>query len=452
MELSKLLTAAKDYSLKYLKELPEKRVTPSKSSLIELEKLSFELPESPTEPLQVIELLNEIGSKNTITSNGGRYFGFVFGGATPTSLAANWLATTWDQNAAFKIASPIGVKLEEVAGKWLLDLLNLPAQSAVGFVTGTTMANFSGIVAARHAILKRKGWNVEAHGLIGAPPIRIVVGEEIHASMLKALALAGLGTENLIKVPTDEQGRIIAEKLPEIGDSTIICLQAGNVNTGAIDPIKEICLRAKEKGAWVHIDAAFGMWARVSPKFADQIEGCELADSWAIDLHKWLNVPYDSGLVVCKDPNMLRAAMSINADYLPEMVEREPYYFTPEMSRRARGTEVWAALYAMGRSGLVELVERCCKLARLFSENLKQAGFQILNEVNLNQVLVSFEDAETTNRIIKRIQEDGTCWCGGTVWKGHTAMRISVSSWMTSERDIEICSATIIRIAKEETA
>jgi glutamate/tyrosine decarboxylase-like PLP-dependent enzyme len=374
----------------------------------------------------------------------------VFGGATPASLAANWLAATWDQNAAFKIASPIGVKVEEVAGKWLLDLLRLPVQSAVGFVTGTTMANFSGIIAARHGILKKKGWNVEAQGLVGAPTIRIIVGEEIHASMLKALALAGLGTENLIKVPTDNQGRMIVKLSPEIDDSTLICVQAGNVNTGAIDPIKEICVQAKEKGAWVHVDAAFGMWARVSPKFADQIEGCELADSWAIDLHKWLNVPYDSGMVVCKDPNMLRAAMSMNADYLPEMVEREPYYFTPEMSRRARGIEVWAALFAMGQSGLIDLIERCCNLARLFSENLKKAGFQILNEVNLNQVLVSFGDAKLTNRIIKKIQEDGTCWCGGTIWKGQTAMRISVSSWMTTEKDIEVSSATIIRIANEE--
>ena len=376
--------------------------------------------------------------------------GLSFGGATPASLAANWLAATWDQNAAFKIASPIGAKTEEVAAKWLLDLLRLPKDSAVGFVTGTTMANFSGVVAARHAILKRKGWNVEAQGLIGAPPIRIIVGEEIHASMLKALALAGLGTETLIKVPTDDQGRMIAELLPEIDGSTLICVQAGNVNTGAIDPIKEICLKAKEKNAWVHVDAAFGMWTRVSPKMADQAIGCELADSWAIDLHKWLNVPYDSGMVVCKDPNMLRAAMSINADYLPEMVEREPYYFTPEMSRRARGIEVWAALYAFGKNGLIELIERCCNLARLFAEKLRQAGFHILNEVNLNQVLVSFGSAETTNRIIKKIQEDGTCWCGGTIWKGQTAMRISVSSWMTTENDIEISSAAIIRIAKEE--
>ena len=239
--------------------------------------------------------------------------------------------------------------------------------------------------------------------------------------------------------------------MPEIDDSTLICVQAGNVNTGALDPIKEICLQAKEKGAWVHVDAAFGMWTRVTPKMADQAIGCELADSWAIDLHKWLNVPYDCGLVVCKDPKMLRSAMSINADYLPKMNGREPSHFTPEMSRRARGIEVWAALYAMGRSGLVELIERCCALAQLFADNLRQAGFQILNEVNLNQVLVSFGEAKLTNHIIKKIQEDGTCWCGGTIWKGQTAMRISVSSWMTTEKDIEISSAAIIRIAMEET-
>ena len=449
MDLGKLLNLTKKQSLKYLKALPQKRVSPSQKSLKKLNKLSFELPDEPTDPEKVLRLLNKVGSKNTVTSNGGRYFGFVFGGATPASLAANWLAATWDQNAAFKIASPIGVKVEEVAGKWLLDLFQLPKQSAVGFVTGTTMANFSGIVAARHAILKRKGWNVEAQGLNGAPPIRIIVGEEIHASMLKAIALAGLGTENLLKVPTDDQGRMIAEKLPDIDDSTLICVQAGNVNTGAIDPIKKVCLKANEKGAWVHVDAAFGLWARVSPKMAMQAEGAELADSWAIDLHKWLNVPYDSGMIVCKDPNMLRAAMTQNADYLPEMVEREPYYFTPEMSRRARGIEVWAALYGMGHSGIIGLIERCCALAKLFAQNLEDAGYTILNEVNLNQVLVSFGDADVTNRIIKGIQDDGTCWCGGTIWKGQTAMRISVSSWMTTEKDIEISAAAIIRIANE---
>ena len=449
MDLNELLEITKNLSLQYLKELPEKRVSPSLESLKELEKLAFDLPNESTNPEKVIQFLNKVGSKNTVTSNGGRYFGFVFGGATPASLAANWLAAAWDQNAAFRIASPIGVKVEEVAGKWLLELLRLPKDSGVGFVTGTTMANFSGVVAARHSLLKRKGWNVEAQGLNGAPPIRIIVGEEIHASMLKALALAGLGTENLIKVPTDDQGRMIAEELPDIDDSTLLCVQAGNVNTGAIDPIKKVCQKANEKRAWVHVDAAFGMWARVSPKMALQAEGCELADSWAIDLHKWLNVPYDSGMIVCKDPNMLRAAMSRNADYLPKMVDREPYYFTPEMSRRARGIEVWAALYGMGRSGLIDLIERCCYLARLFSENLKRAGFNILNDVDLNQVLVSFGDAELTNRIIQRIQEDGTCWCGGTIWKDQTAMRISVSSWMTTEKDIEMSSAAIIRIANE---
>ena len=450
MDLIKLLETTKEYALKYLQELPEKRVSPTKDSLNELKKLAFQLPENPTKDEDVIHFLNKAGAENTVTSNGGRYFGFVFGGATPASLAANWLAATWDQNAAFNISSPIAAKTEEVSGKWLLDLLHLPSNSGFGFVTGTTMANFCGIAAARHAILKRKGWNIEAQGLIGAPPLKIIGGEEIHASMLKALAMAGLGTETITKIPTDDQGRMIADHLPEVDDSTLICVQAGNVNTGALDPIQKICLKAQEKGAWVHVDAAFGLWTKVSPKMANQAMGCELADSWAIDLHKWLNVPYDSGLIVCKDPEMLRSAMSINAEYLPKMDGREPSHFTPEMSRRARGIEVWAALYAMGKSGLSELIERCCELAQLFAEKLRQSGFQILNEVNLNQVLVSFGEPALTNRIISRIQEDGTCWCGGTIWQNQTAMRISVSSWMTTERDIEISAASIIRIAKEE--
>lgn len=450
MDLTSLLEITKNLSVEYLNALPNRRVSPDNNSLAELKKLAFQLPTSPTKSENVIRFLNEIGSQNTVTSNGGRYFGFVFGGATPASLAANWLAATWDQNAAFQISSPIAAQVEEIAGKWILDLLQLPSEAGFGFVTGTTMANFCGIVAARHFLLKQKGWNVEAQGLVGAPPIRIIVGKEIHASMLKALALSGLGTETLLKVPTDNQGRIVAEKLPKIDDSTLICVQAGNVNTGSIDPIKNICNQAKGKDAWVHVDAAFGMWAKVSPNLAELASGCELADSWAIDLHKWLNVPYDSGLVVCKKHEMPRAAMSINADYLPKTAGREPNHFTPEMSRRARGIEVWAALYALGKNGIIELIERCCALAQLFAEKLRQAGFEILNEVSLNQVLVSFGEAELTNRIIKKIQEDGTCWCGSTVWKGKIAMRISVSSWMTTQKDIEISAAVIISIAKEE--
>jgi glutamate/tyrosine decarboxylase-like PLP-dependent enzyme len=450
MKEHKLLDIAKKYAVKYLDELPGKRAFPGEESLKELEKLSIPLPNSSKNPEEVLEILNTIGSPNTVASNGGRYFGFVFGGTLPAALAANWLAAAWDQNAVFKVSSPISAQLEKVAGSWLLNLLQLPEKSATGFVTGTTMANFCGVLAARHSIYERKGWNSKINGTVGAPPIRIIVGEEIHASMLRALMFAGFGSDNLIKVPTDDQGRIIAEKVPAMDESTLVCLQAGNVNSGAIDPIKTICQQAKEKRAWVHIDGAFGLWARVSPTKFQLAEGCELADSWAIDLHKWLNLPYDSGMVVCKEPKILQEALSVSAAYLPDSVEPDPYFYTPEMSRRARGIETWAALYSLGQKGVVELIERCCAYAELFAINLKKAGFQILNTVTLNQVLVSFGDGELTNRIIKKIQDDGTCWCGGTVWKGITAMRISVSSWMTTKEDIEKCSAVIIKIANKE--
>jgi glutamate/tyrosine decarboxylase-like PLP-dependent enzyme len=450
MEKYKILNSAATHAIDYLKELPQRRVFPDKESLQKLHKLSVPLPETATNAKEVIDILNEIGSINTVATNGGRYFGFVFGGTLPASLAAGWLISAWDQNAVFKVSSPVAAQIEKITARWLLDLLRLPATSAVGFVTGTTMANFCGAVAARDHLYKRMGWDIKARGMNNAPPIRVVVGEEVHASMQRALILAGFGLDNMIKVPTDDQGRIIAENFPALDESTLVCLQAGNVNTGAIDPVKNICRAAKEKGAWVHIDGAFGLWARVSPKKSQLAEGCELADSWAIDLHKWLNVPYDSGLVICKEPQILQNALSVSAAYLPESNEPDPYFFTPEMSRRARGIETWAALHSLGRKGVIDLIERCCVHAEQFSKNLENAGFRILNKVELNQVLVSFGDAALTNSIIKKIQEDGTCWCGGTVWKGETAMRISVSSWMTTEKDIERCSDVIIKIANEE--
>jgi len=447
-----ILNSAAKHALRYLDELRERRVYPDEGSLQQLKKFPVRLPEASTEAEEIVGLLNSAGSINTVATNGGRYFGFVFGGALPASLAANWLASAWDQNAVFKIASPVATHIEKIAGAWLLDLLGLPSQSAVGFVTGTTMANFCGVIAARYQLSRRMGWDIKSRGMNNAPPIRVIAGEEVHASMQRALILAGFGLDEIIKVPTDDQGRIIAEKIPELDASTLVCVQAGNVNTGAIDPIKKICLAAKDKGAWVHVDGAFGLWARVSPNKSPFAEGCELADSWAIDLHKWLNVPYDSGLVVCKEAQVLHNALSVSAAYLPDSVEPEPYFNTPEMSRKARAIDTWAAIYSLGRKGVVDLIERCCSFAELFASKLEQAGFKILNKVTLNQVLVSFGDPDLTNRIIKKVQDDGTCWCGGTVWKGTTAMRISVSSWMTTKEDIEKSAAAIIKIAKEEIA
>lgn len=442
-----VLSTAATNAMNYLEALPQRRVFPAEEALQNLEGLSFPLPDEATDPEEVIQQLHGIGSPATVASNGSRYFGFVFGATLPASMAANWLSAAWDQNAAFRVSSPVAARIEQVTGQWLLELFNLPQQSAVGFVTGTTMANFCGAIAARYHLCGQQGWNVKAKGLNGAPSIKVVVGEEVHASMQRALLLAGFGLENLIKVPTDEQGRIIPSQMPELDASTFVCLQAGNVNTGSVDPLKEICLTANEKGAWVHVDGAFGLWARASPTKQFMIAGCELAHSWAVDLHKWLNVPYDSGLVMCRHAGILQNALSVSAAYLPDSVEAEPCYYTPEMSRKGRGIETWAALYSLGRSGVVELIERCCRLAQLFAEKLSNAGFQILNDVVLNQVLVCFGDAKTTNRIIQQIQADGTCWCGGTVWKGTTAMRISVSSWMTTEEDIVQSAAAIVRVA-----
>lgn len=450
MEEYKILNSAVKYACNYLDELPARRVFPDPESLKKLETLSISLPEAGEDAEMVMETLNKIGSVNTMASNGARFFGFVFGGALPVSVAANWLATAWDQNAVFKVSSPISAQIEKVAGSWILDLLRLPIDSAVGFVTGTTMANFSAAIAARYHICKKLGYDIKSKGMNNAPPVRLIAGEEIHASMQKALLLAGFGMDQIIKVPSDDQGRLIVEKLPPLDESTFVCIQAGNVNTGSIDPVKEVCLAAKEKGAWVHIDGAFGLWARVSPTKSHLAEGCELADSWAIDLHKWLNVPYDGGLVICKHKQTLANALSVSAAYLPDSDEPDPYYYTPELSRRARGIDTWATLYTLGRKGVIDLVDRCCAYAELFAQKLRNAGFQVLNDVVLNQVLVSFGEAELTNRIIKKIQNEGTCWCGGTVWKGITAMRISVSSWMTTEKDIEISAEAIIRVAKEE--
>ncbi|MCB0547138.1 MAG: aspartate aminotransferase family protein [Phaeodactylibacter sp.] len=451
MESTKaLLEFAARQSINYLEGQPARRPFPAPNAIKELGRLGFQLPEAPTDPEEVIRLLDEVGSPAAVGNTGGRYFGFVIGGSLPVAVAANWVAAAWDQNAGLKVTSPLAAKLEEVAAQWLLEVLGLPQEAGVGFVTGATMANFCGLAAARHALLQRKGWNVEAEGLYGAPEIKVVVGEEVHVSPLKALSLLGFGSERVIRVPINSEGEMLPDQLPPLDDMTIVCLQAGNVNSGAIDPLYEIAKMARARGAWVHIDGAFGLWGAASPQLVSQLKGYDLADSWATDLHKWLNVPYDSGVVICRDPHNLRAAMSINAAYIPPQEEREPYAFTPEMSRRARGAEAWAALYALGRSGVAELIERSCRHAALFAKKLKRAGFEVLNEVNLNQVLVSFGTDELTRRVIAELQREGTCWCGSTTWHGRHVMRISVSSWATTEEDVEVCVEAMARIAKQE--
>jgi glutamate/tyrosine decarboxylase-like PLP-dependent enzyme len=358
------------------------------------------------------------------------------------------MATAWDQNACFDSATPGVARIEDAARRWLLEMLDLPRESAVGFVTGATVANFTALAAARNSVLKRSGWNVEADGLFGAPPIQVVVGEEGHPTLLKSLGMLGLGRSRIIRVPVDAQGRMRADQLPKLTSPSILCLQAGNLNSGAFDPFPELCAAARDVGVWVHVDGAFGLWARASQKLAPLARGLELADSCATDAHKWLNVPYDCGLAFVRDAEALRSAMAVTAEYLPPAGKRRnPSDYTPELSRRARGVEIYAALKSLGGEGVARMIERNCAQARRFAEGLRAAGYEVLNDVVLNQVVVRFGDAERTKRVIDAIQSDGTCWAGVTVWQGHTALRISVSSWATTDEDVELSLAAMIRCA-----
>jgi glutamate/tyrosine decarboxylase-like PLP-dependent enzyme len=431
----------------YLAGLDARPVQAAPTALANLARLEVPLNAAPLDPAVVLAEFDDVVSPATMAMAGPRFFGFVIGGTLPAALAANWLATAWDQNAALGPVTPGVNRIEAVALHWLVDVLGLPPGTQGAFVTGATMANFTALAAARHAVLQRAGWNVEADGLFGAPPVTVIVGEEAHPTLLKALGLLGLGRRRVVSLPVDRQGRVRAETLPDLEGPTIVCLQAGNINTGAFDPFEAVCTAARAAGAWVHVDGAFGLWARASPRLAPLARGVELADSWATDAHKWLNVPYDSGLAFVREAGALPAAMAITAEYLPSPgAERSPSDFTPELSRRARGVEVWAALRSLGRAGLAELFERNCRQARRFAAGLAAAGFEVLNDVVLNQVLVSFGTPETTQRVIAAVQADGTCWCGGTVWQGRSAMRISVCSWATTDEDVERSLAAILRL------
>lgn len=443
--MTNLLQDTAQRAIRYLAALDDRGVAPSVEAVAALGALDTSLPDRPTDPAEVLDLLDTYGSPATTANTGGRYYGFVTGGVLPAALAASWMSSTWDQNGFGYTNSPVAVVLEEIALRWLVDLLGLPSGCGGAFVTGATMANFTALAAARHAVLKRTGWDVEADGLFGAPPITVLIGEEAHPTLTKSLGLLGLGRNRVVKVPVDDQGRMRVDALPDIAGPTIICTQAGNVNTGAIDPICELSDRSDNSGTWVHVDGAFGLWAQAAPQRRYLTAGIEKADSWATDAHKWLNVTYDCGLAFVKDPAALRAAMSISAVYLPQTTRREPLHYTPEASRRARGIEIWATLRSLGRTGVADLIEDDCRMATRFAEKLQQAGFEIVNEVMLNQVLVSFGTPGHTLAVIKRIQEDGTCWCGSTVWQGRTAMRISVSSWTTTEEDVDRSVEAMIR-------
>src|SRR5262245_53463441 len=443
-----LLDDACQRAARYLDTLDTRAVAPTADAVARLAELDAPLPPRAGDPALTLRTLDELGSPATMAMAGPRFFGFVIGGALPVTLAAQWLASAWDQNSALHRVTPAPAVLEQVALRWLLDVLQLPAGSGGAFVTGATVANLCALAAARHAVLARIGWDVEAQGLIGAPPVTVVIGDEAHPSVTKSLGILGLGRNRVLRVPVDAQGRMRVSHLPPLSGPAIVCTQAGNVNTGAFDPVAEVCERAHAAGAWVHVDGAFGLWAAAAPSRAHLAQGIARADSWATDAHKWLNVPYDSGLAFVRDPHALQAAMAITAEYLPSASEfRNPADFTPELSRRARGVEVWTALRTLGRAGLAEMIERNCAQARRFAEKLAAAGHEILNDVVLNQVLVAFGDAERTKRVIQAVQDEGTCWAGVTVWQGRTAMRISVSSWATTDADVDRSVDAIIGAA-----
>jgi glutamate/tyrosine decarboxylase-like PLP-dependent enzyme len=429
------------------------RPIPATTSAEELRRmLGGPVPQDGTTPEVLTDILASAGMKGTVASTGPRYFGFVVGGNLPAALAADWLVSAWDQNAGIYVLSPLVSVIEEITGSWLRELAGLPPTMSFGFVTGGHMANFTALAAARHHVLRKAEWDVEANGLIGAPPIEVVASEEAHYTISTSVRFLGLGADRIRRIPTDSQGRMsvpdLAATLGGIRGPCIVCAQAGNVNTGAFDPLSEIAECAKERGAWYHADGAFGLWAAVSPERAGLLRGIEKADSVATDAHKWLNVPYDCGITFCAHESAHRSAMSLAAAYiLSTGGERDPHEFVPEESRRARSVPVYAAVRSLGRNGLTELVERTCRHARRFADALTAAGYEILNEVVLNQVLVSFGSPDQTQRTIAAIQEDGACWCGSTVWKGRTAMRISVCNWSTTEADVERSIDAILRAA-----
>ena len=442
-----LLGSAARRAMAYLQSVGTRRVAPDAAAVRELDQLTGKFPDEAADPWNLMEILDRIGSPATVATAGGRYFGFVIGGALPSAVAATWLASAWDQNASLRVMSPVSAALEDAALRWVGELLRLPAECEGALVTGATMANFTGLAAARHHLLERAGWDVENAGLCGAPPLTVVVGDEVHVALIKALGMLGLGRQRVVRVPVDGQGRMRPGELPPLDRQTLVCIQAGNVNTGAFDPARDICRRARDAGAWVHVDGAFGLWAAASPNYGHLTDGFELADSWATDAHKWPNVGYDCGIALTRHASALRAAMAVGAAYLAPGDQREPSHYTPEMSRRARGIELWAALRSLGRSGIAELIERTCGYAQRFAEGLREAGYEILNDVAINQVLVSFGSAEVTRSVIERLQREGTCWCGGTEWQGRVAMRISVSSWATTAEDVDASLAAIQRVA-----
>jgi len=444
-ENKELFEMAKSYAYTYMEKINDRPVFPSVKSIQQLSVFDEPLPEKPCNPNKILNLLHKYGSPSTVAQTGGRYYGFVDGSSIPIALAAKWLSDIWDQNCALYVMSPIVSQLEAICEKWLKELFELPSGTVAGLVSGTSTATMCGIAAGRNEILRRQDWDINLKGLFGAPPIRIVIGEQAHASVIKALSLLGFGKEQIERVPVDSQGRMDADKLPLLDERTIVILQAGNVKSGSFDPFDKIGNRANNVGSWIHIDGAFGLWAAASHKKKFLTKGIEKADSWSVDAHKTLNAPYDCGIILCKNREALTMAMQVSGSYIRYSEKRDGMLFTPEMSRRARAIELWATLKYLGRSGIEEIVDGLCDGAQQFSEQLSTVGFNILNEVVFNQILVSCSTAEETNETLKNIQESGECWCGGSIWNSEPVIRISVCSWATTAKDINRSVAAFIK-------
>jgi len=436
-----LLRRTAEIAADYVESLGERPVFPHVTPEQLRDALGGPLPEEPLDPQRVLDDLAAGAEPGVVAMGSGRYFGFVIGGALPAALAADWLTSAWDQNAGLYVGGPSASVVEQVTREWLLELLGLPAEASIGFVTGTQMAHVTGLAAARFHVLDAVGWDVGRDGLTGAPSVRVLVGEKRHVTVDRALRLLGLGAPTVVSA--DDQGRLQVDPLREaFGDGpTIVCAQAGEVNTGAFDPLPEIADACEQAGAWLHVDGAFGLWAAVTPARKHLVEGIERADSWTTDAHKWLNVPYDSGIVLCAHPESHRAAMTVTASYLIQdegaRRVRDQVDWVPEFSRRARGFAVYAALRSLGRSGIAELVERCCEGATRFAAAIAELpGVELLNEVVLNQVLFRLESDERTDEVLRRVQEDGAVWMSGTTWNGRKAIRVSVSNWQTGDEEI----------------
>jgi glutamate/tyrosine decarboxylase-like PLP-dependent enzyme len=441
------LDAAAAAALAYVRSVDDRRVFPDEAALAALDAFDEPMPQQGRGVAETLSLLDRIGGPATVASTGPSYFGFVTGGTHPAALGAAWLADAWDQNAALPVMSPVATRVGEVVRGWLVDVLGLPAGGGVAFVTGATVANASCLAAARDALLAEQGWDAPNDGLLGAPPVQVVVGEQVHSTVSKSLSLVGLGRTRVHVVPADDQGRMRAELLPDVPGPVLVCAQAGEVNTGAFDPFDQVADWVAERGGWLHVDGAFGLWAAADPGRAELVRGLQRADSWATDGHKWLNVTYDSGIAFVRRPDDLRRTFAAAAAYLPPSDVFEAMHHTPQSSQRARQLEVWAVLRALGRDGVARLVADTCDVARAMAERLREAGFDVLNDVVLNQALVRYVDGPTTERLMAALQADGRVWCGSTQWGGQTAMRISVSSWKTDRAAGDRAADAIAEVA-----